>query len=211
MIGFFFPSPLNTKPVKNEQELLRDCSKFCEAAYLPLDKDTGALEKYGIEETYYNWERRSNRAITFTTKLNLSSLYSTENETFTEERVPVTVVAFRGTSNLSEILEDLKSYKAVQLYSESLREIVSTTVSAIFIGILFESSLYFGFTLDIGHSGSQKSGIIRYNYNKHEHLEYNCYFSTYIVVYLVFTFSLLNNLLVIIGIPILVHLVIYNV
>eukprot|EP01035_Chromulina_nebulosa_P026687 gene26687-34969_t len=113
------PSPLATSPEQDsEQKLLLDCCKFCEAVYSDKN-DEKKIADFEIKD-FCNWERLSNRAISFTTKsLNLSSLNM--------EAGPVTVVAFRGTSNPSEICEDLKSYKAVPLYTEENAPATSET------------------------------------------------------------------------------------
>lgn len=108
--------PLASTPADDyELQLLYHCSRFCEAAYFNIDENKKILGPYNIEN-YYNWERLDNRAISFTTKLHLQSLkavfYSQNGDP-----LPVTVVAFRGTSNANELLEDIKSYKTAPLKS----------------------------------------------------------------------------------------------
>lgn len=127
---------LSSSPDKDsEQKLLLDCCKFCEAAYSYNDEDKTSLADFEIED-FCNWERLSNRAISFTTTtpLNLSSLHMGAGR--------VTVVAFRGTSNPSEIREDLKSYKAVPLFTEEHAPAVSAISIYLYLDIVHTYTVY---------------------------------------------------------------------
>ena len=124
--------PLARSPAdESELQLLYHCSRFCEAAYLYNDKDKSILEPYNIED-FYNWERLGNRALSFTTKLHLHSLNTTTPTLNSQniEPVPVTVVAFRGTSSASEVFEDMKSYKSAPFTNAQSEDFIATTVSS---------------------------------------------------------------------------------
>jgi hypothetical protein len=121
----FPPLPSSTTPaIDAELDLLLRCADFCDAAYYINEKDKNdpfhespkLKQQYKIND-FKNWDRHGNRAISFTTKkenVDISSM-------FVDDKFPsnttVVVVAFRGTSSLSETFEDLKSYKKAALYS----------------------------------------------------------------------------------------------
>jgi hypothetical protein len=128
--------PLASTPADDyELQLLYHCSRFCEAAYLNNDENKMILGPYKIEN-FYNWERLDNRAISFTTKqLHLQSL-NADFRSQNGDPLPVTVVAFRGTSNANELLEDIKSYKTAPLRSAKTEDFIATTVSRLLYDLI---------------------------------------------------------------------------
>jgi hypothetical protein len=121
------PKPITSIPADdNELQLLYHCSRFSEAAYFNDDENKMILSPYKIKN-FYNWERLHNRAISFTTKLYLQSL----NVAFHSQNgdlLPITVVAFRGTSLDNERLENIKSYKTASFTRAHSDDFIATTV-----------------------------------------------------------------------------------
>jgi len=97
-------------PHPDQLKILHSCCLFCNAAYDDNIKDDKKLMNAinSTSENFMDWSNDNNRSISFITNMNAKSLKLSNIDTL----VKVLVMSFRGTSNLEEVVEDIKSYKS---------------------------------------------------------------------------------------------------
>jgi len=106
---FWFNSTSNHEEMDTNPahvKILNLCCSFCDAAYDSKVLDGAQLEKkiHVPCTEFYDWDNKENRAITFVTKadVDLSPLFGPGTD-------EVVVISFRGTSNFSETVEDIRA------------------------------------------------------------------------------------------------------
>mmetsp|Transcript_24238 Transcript_24238/g.33242 ORF Transcript_24238/g.33242 Transcript_24238/m.33242 type:complete len:386 (+) Transcript_24238:235-1392(+) len=96
-------------------EILYACCSLCTAAYdadIKNNEDLNAKTTLKTER-FMDWSKEGNRSISLITEINGKPLKLSE----TEKPVKVAVMSFRGTSNHSEVMEDMQSYKSVNVFA----------------------------------------------------------------------------------------------